>query len=721
MKLLKAFFVSLLIVIPTITFAQIQKHSKWSYEVSKSEVEVGQTVDLIFKVEIDKDWYLYSSDFDPDLGPQVTEFEFETNDSYELVGGINPVNPKSKYSDIFEGDYTYFTEHAEFRQTIKILKEKPEISGSYSYQVCTDVTGRCIPGMDDFTFNQIKGIKPKVEEKKEDKAEVEEEIEEEEKSDVQDDEEEQESPQEKDSLAKKNEENEGASSAEVRNKKEDAEEQNIPETSSSEESLFAFLGLAFLTGFLALLTPCVFPMIPMTVSFFTKQSKSQGEGIKKAVIYGSSIILIYTILGTLVAAFFGPTFNNWLSTHWLPNLFFFGLLIVFALSFLGMFEIVLPSSWVNKADKQADKGGYVGLFFMAFTLALVSFSCTAPIVGSILVLAAGGEFVKPILGMIAFSSAIAIPFTLFAIFPSWLQNLPKSGGWLNSIKVVLGLLELALAFKFLSQADLVYHWGILDRDIFLSLWIVIFTILGFYLLGKIQFPHDSKLEKVPVSRALLAIASFTFVVYMVPGLFGAPLKPLAGYLPPQTTQDFNLNDYSNNTNRFTSNDSENNLSKVKYADLLHLPHNLNGFFDYEEGMAYAKKVGKPVFIDFTGHGCVNCRKMEENVWADEQVQKRLNEDYVLISLYVDERTTLPESEWYTSEYDERVKKTLGAQNADLQITKFNSNAQPHYFILDTEENILTEPFEYDPDIPKFVKFLDKGLEVFEKEEVVANK
>lgn len=715
MKSSKALFFVLIIFFPFIAFSQIQKHSKWSYEVSQTEVEIGKTVDLIFKVEIDKDWYLYSSDFDPDLGPQVTEFTFEANDTYELVGAIQPINPKKKYSDIFEGDYTYFTEYAEFRQTIKILKPDPSISGSYSYQVCTDVTGRCIPGIDDFTFDQIKGIEPKVEDTKEERKKEEDKSTDEEEID-----EDQESPQDADTLAKKEEENEeGSTQASKKETSDNTQNQNPTETSDSEESLLAFLGLAFLTGFLALLTPCVFPMIPMTVSFFTKQSKSRRAGIKKALIYGLSIILIYTILGTLVAAFFGPTFNNWLSTHWIPNLFFFGLLVVFALSFLGMFEIVLPSSWVNKADQQADKGGYLGLFFMAFTLALVSFSCTAPIVGSILVLAAGGEFVKPILGMIAFSSAVALPFTLFAIFPSWLQSLPKSGGWLNSIKVVLGLLELALAFKFLSIADIVYHWGILDRDVFLSLWIVIFTILGFYLLGKIQFPHDSKLERIPVSRALLAIASFAFVVYMVPGLFGAPLKPLAGYLPPQSTQDFNLNDYSSST-RFASNDNEAQSSKVKYADLLHLPHNLNGFFDYEQGIAYAKKVGKPVFIDFTGHGCVNCRKMEENVWADEQVQKRLNEDYVLISLYVDERTELPESEWYTSEYDERIKKTLGAQNADLQITKFNSNAQPHYFLLDTEENILTEPFEYDPDVPKFVAFLETGLEVFEQEKAIAS-
>jgi thiol:disulfide interchange protein DsbD len=487
------------------------------------------------------------------------------------------------------------------------------------------------------------------------------------------------------------------------------EQEAIPLTDAEEsKSLVGFMVLAFLAGLAALITPCVFPMIPMTVSFFTGRAKKRSEGIRQAFIYGISIIGIYTIAGTAVAAIQGPEFANWLATHWVPNVFFFAIFVVFALAFLGMFELTLPSSFVNKIDAKAEKGGLGGVFFMAFTLVLVSFSCTGPIVGSILISSAGGELVKPVLGMFSFGLAFAIPFTLFAIFPEWMQRLPKSGGWLNTVKVVLGFLELALAFKFLSIADLVYHWGILDRDIFLAIWIVIFSALGLYLLGKIRLPHDSKMEHLGVPRLLLALVTFTFVVYMIPGLWGAPLKLLSGYLPPITTQQFSLTGSTSSSEASTS-----STEGVLYGDLLKIPHGIPGYFDYEQALAAAKREGKPLLIDFTGHGCVNCRKMEENVWVDPQVMKRLKEDFVMVALYIDERLELPESKWYTSSYDGKVKKTLGKQNADFQITRFNNNAQPYYVILDHQEQLLATPRGYDTDIASFVSFLDGAKAKFQ--------
>ena len=357
-------------------------------------------------------------------------------------------------------------------------------------------------------------------------------------------------------------------------------------------------------------------------------------------------------------------------------------------------------------DAKADKGGIMGIFFMAFTLVLVSFSCTGPIVGSLLISSAGGALLKPILGMLAFSMAFALPFTLFAIFPGWLNSLPKSGGWLNSVKVVLGFIELALAFKFLSMADQVYHWGILDRDIYLAIWIVIFTLLGLYLLGKIRLPHDSKLEFISVPRLMLAIATFVLVIYMIPGMWGAPLKGLSGYLPPLSSHDFDLTKISNQTSDFEFDESP------KYADFLHLPHGIQGYFDYDQALRAAKRQNKPLFIDFTGHGCVNCREMEARVWSDPRVLKRLKEDFVMVALYIDERYTLPEDQWYTSTYDNKVKKTIGKQNADFQITRFENNAQPYYVILDNQEELLVSPIAYETDIQKFIDFLDSASKAF---------
>ena len=436
------------------------------------------------------------------------------------------------------------------------------------------------------------------------------------------------------------------------------------------------------------------------------------------------------VAGTVVAYINGPEFANWLSTHWVPNVLFFLIFLVFALSFLGMFEITLPSSFINKVDGLGNKkGGWLGVFFMAFTLVLVSFSCTGPIVGSVLVLSAGGAVLKPIIGMFAFSLALALPFTVFAVFPQWMERLWKSGGWMQDVKVVLGFLELALALKFLSIADQVYHWGVLDREVYLALWIVIFSLLGLYLLGKIKL-YDNEKQRTSVPKLMLAIISLSFVVYMLPGMVGAPLKSLSGYLPPMTTQEFVLGSpqgqlledggdinqglvtLGTGTERSRS-AVEGHCPKPKYSDLFKLPHGLQGYFDLEQAKECAQIQDKPIFIDFTGHGCVNCREMEARVWSDPRVLKILKEDYVIAALYVDDKTELPERDWYISEYDGKTKKSIGKQHADYQIVKYVNNAQPFYVLMDAEENMLVEPKAYDLDIEKFIEFLESGTQKFE--------
>jgi thiol:disulfide interchange protein DsbD len=636
----------------------------WAFEKSMEKPLKGDQLDLIFKAHIDENWYLYSSDVDLVPGPIPATFVFQENDTYELVGEIKPIGAKEKYDKIFEGEVTYFEGTAEFRQTVRILKDGFTIEGSVEYQVCSDIDGKCIPFEEDFVFGEKTSAK---------------------------------STSSKGEIAK-------------------SDQGNVLKArdSYSPYSLWSFMVVAFLAGLAALFTPCVFPMIPMTVTFFTGRAKSRSKGIRNAFFYGFSIILIYTIIGSVVAPFMGPEMANELATNWIPNLIFFLVFVIFALSFFGLFEITLPSSWVNKADQQADKGGIAGIFFMAFTLVLVSFSCTGPIVGSILVEAAGGLILKPILGMLAFAMAFAIPFTLFAIFPEWLNSLPKSGGWLNSVKVVLGFVELAFALKFISVADQAYHWGLLDREVYLAFWIVIFALLGFYLLGKIRLPHDSKLEVISVPRLILAILVFTFVAYLVPGMFGAPLKALAGYLPPMSTHDFNLSAAQYSNLHSTVSDEENLCDEPKYADFLHFPHGIKGYFDYEQALDCSRELNKPVFIDFTGHGCVNCREMEARVWSDPAVLSRLKDDFVVLALYVDDKTELPESEWYTSSYDDKVKKTIGKQNADLQITRYNNNAQPFYLIVDSKGELLVEPKSYDLDVNNFEAFLEAGKQAYEQ-------
>lgn len=643
----KVFFLSFLLITILSSFGQVLKPISWNMELSEQSPAIGDEIEIRFKAKIEQDWYLYSSDFDPDLGPMVTEFFFNENETYELIGGIEAINPKRTYdSVIWMGEYTYFKKEGLFIQKVKILQEDFNITGNYTYQVCSDIDGKCIPFDDDFSLgskNIDQGLKKKDE-------------------------------------------------------------------SASENSLWSILITAFLAGLVALLTPCVYPMIPITVSIFLKQSKTRKEGIGKALIYGLSIIVFFSLLGFLISFIWGFTALNELSTHWLFNLIIFSVFILFALSFFGLFEITLPSGLVNKIDRQADKGGLIGVFFMAITLVLVSFSCTFPIVGTALInTLSGGSIIEGTMAMFGFSLAFAIPFTGFAIFPAWLKSMPESGGWLNSVKVVLGFLELALALKFLSVADLAYHWGILDREVFIALWIAIFGLLGLYLIGKVKLKSDSDSDKISVARLVLAVCTFAFTISLIPGLWGAPLKSLSGFLPPIATHNFNL---------LQEQAGGNTCEEPKYSDILHWPHGLNGYFDYEQALACAKEQDKPIFIDFTGHGCVNCREMEQRVWSDPAVLQRLSEDFVLVALYVDDRTMLPEEQWFKSSYDGKTKKTIGQQNADFQIKRFNNNAQPFYVILNQDENLLIEPKAYDLSISGFVDFLDKALENHRKDTVL---
>jgi thiol:disulfide interchange protein DsbD len=655
------------------TRAQVLTPAKWNYAASATEAKVGDEIELIFKAAIDKNWYLYSSEFPCVDGPIKTSFNFVPHPSYQLVGKLVPVNPTDKYDEIFECDVKIFKQTGELRQKIKILAAPLVLTGESDYQVCSDITGQCISSADDFSFS-IKVSGAASEQTKNDEPTF----------------------QPIDITAPLTETNGPILDA------------TLVQDNTQGKSLWGFLLISFLAGLAALLTPCVFPMIPMTVSFFT------GRGTKfQALMYGFFIISIYTLIGAALAPLMGPETANHLSTEWIPNLIFFSVFIVFGLSFLGLFEITLPGTLINKVDQQAEKGGLIGVFFMAFTLVLVSFSCTGPIVGSILVSSAGGEFLKPILGMFAFAAAFAIPFTLFAFFPGWLKSLPKSGGWLNTVKVVLGFVEIALAFKFLSIADQAFHWRILDREINIAIWIVIALLIGVYLMKGFRMPgdtgKDAEDKAVSVLRLSLAMIVFVFAVYLIPGMWGAPLKALAGYLPPMYTHDFNV------LSATASSEKPNAIcDEPKYDDFLHLPHGLTGYFDYNQAIACARQQNKPLFIDFTGHGCTNCREMEANVWSDAQVLKRLREDYIVVALYVDDKTILPESEWYTSTYDNKVKKTIGKQNADLQIAKLNNNAQPFYVLLGKDERVLVTPYGYNLNAEKFAAFLDEGKKKYKE-------
>ena len=480
-------------------------------------------------------------------------------------------------------------------------------------------------------------------------------------------------------------------------------EQNAPQRAPLDWSSII---TAILWGFAALLTPCVFPMVPMTVSFFIKGSQSPTQGRIRATMYGLFIIALYVLpiaALILITRFTGgdsvtEDIFNWLSTHWIPNILFFIIFMVFAASFFGAFEITLPSSLVNKSDAGAEKGGLLGIFFMALTLVLVSFSCTGPIVGTVIIESMNGGIWMPIITMAAFATAFALPFTLLAWFPSMLKNMPKSGGWLNSVKVVLGFIEVALGLKFLMTADQTYHWGLLDREIYLAIWIVVFSLLGLYLLGKLRFAHDDKMEHLSVKRLFMAIVVFSFVVYMIPGMWGAPLNGISGYLPPMSSQDYNING-----------DNSNHNAGVKYGENLHLPHGLKGYFDLDEALEAAKKQNKPIFVDVTGHACNNCREMETRVWSDPRVKEMLDKDYIICALYVDDRMELEPEDYFTNK-NGVVMKTLGRKNNAIAVERFGVNAQPGYVLLSPEEEILMPVRGYDDSIEGFISFLQGGIE-----------
>lgn len=627
--------------------AQILDPVKWTSKIEKkSDTEYLLTFDGV----IEPAWHMYSQ-FTAEGGVNPLEILLNNGEgNFEQVGKVTESKTRTEFNDIFGIDETFFENTVQLQQNIKINNQDNSlIQIELSYQVCKEV---CIQQNKYFEFD-IKKVS-------------------------------------------------GGEVQSFKEIKKDAPKKEIvvKPVEVPKKGLLSIFLIAFFSGFAALLTPCVFPMIPMTVSFFTKQSKNKAKGIKNAIIYGISIILIYVFLGTVITLIFGSDALNALSTNVWFNVIFFILLLVFASSFLGAFEIMLPNSWANKVDRQADKGGIIGILFMALALAIVSFSCTGPIVGTLLVEAASKGGLAPIVGMFGFSLALALPFMLFALFPGWLHSLPRSGGWLNTVKVFLGFLELALAFKFLSNADLVLqlHW--LERETFLAIWIAIFGTLALYLFGKITLPHDSPLTHISVGRLSLGLLVLSFTVYLIPGLWGAPLKLISGFPPPLT--------YSESPYGVGGKGGNSTVSELPDGAELG-PHDIIAFKDYDKGLAYAKSVNKPVLLDFTGYACVNCRKMEDYVWSDNKILSILKNNIVLVSLYVDDKRDLPENEQYVSKETGKKIKSVGNKWSDFQITKYKANAQPYYIIVDSEGKDINQPIGYTPNIDEYETWLKSGI------------
>ena len=665
--------------------AQIKDPVKFKTEfntLSDTEAEI------VFTAAIDKGWHVYSTELG-DGGPISATFNVDKTSGIELLGKLKPVGKEvATFDKLFEMKVRYFENTAKFIQKVKLTGGAYEIEGYLEYGACDDES--CLPPTEvPFKFSGVaktanaaaaKAEQPekKEVEKKEEAAPV----------------------VSKDTVAMMElvpatttDASTGIQPAVASGelwKPVISELQALGEEHTQGDMSWIYIFVTgFLGGLLALFTPCVWPIIPMTVSFFLKRSKDKKKGIRDAWTYGASIVVIYVALGLAITLIFGASALNALSTNAIFNILFFLMLVVFAASFFGAFEITLPSKWSNAVDSKAESTtGLLSIFLLAFTRSLVSFSCTGPIIGFLLVqVSTTGSIVAPAIGMLGFAIALALPFTLFALFPSWLKSMPKSGGWMNVIKVTLGFLELAFALKFLSVADLAYGWRLLDRETFLALWIVIFALLGFYLLGKIKFPHDDDDNKVGVTRFFMALVSLAFAVYMVPGLWGAPLKAVSAFAPPMQTQDFNL-----------------------YKNEVHAK-----FDDYDLGMEYARLNGKPVMLDFTGYGCVNCRKMEAAVWTDPKVSDLINNDYVLITLYVDNKTPLTEPVKIVENGTERTLRTVGDKWSYLQRVKFGANAQPFYVLLDNQGKPLNKSYAYDEDIPKYIEFLQTGLENYKKE------
>jgi thiol:disulfide interchange protein len=649
--------------------AQVLSPVKWTNKIEKvSETEFN----LIASGTIQEGWHVFSQ-FTPDGGslPMVLNFK-DIKGNYELIGKAKESPYKKVFSEVFEVDEYLFENKVTITQKVKIVNPKTtKIKLNIEYQVCKEA---CINDNKDFVFD-IPAVSSVV------------------------------APEVAQDTIKESD-NQFTTVVDTSNIKTTIKqvEPKNSESKKDEKSLWTIFFLAFLGGFAALLMPCIFPMIPMTVSFFTKQSKSKAEGIRNAVIYGISIIAIYVLLGSLITGIFGAEALNELSTSVAFNLIFFALLVVFALSFLGAFEIMLPSSWATKLDSKADKGGIVGIIFMALALAVVSFSCTGPIVGTLLVESASKGGIAPVVGMLGFSLAIALPFMLFAMFPGWLNSLPKSGGWLNTVKVSLGFLELAFAFKFLSNADLVLQKHLLERELFIAIWIAIFGAWALYLFGKYMLPHDyEKADKIGVGRLMTALVVTTFTFYMIPGLWGAPLKILSGLTPP-------IN-YAESTSGFGTSTA----GKSELPEHAHFgPHGIVAFEDYDLGLAYAKKINKPVLLDFTGDACANCRKMEDNVWSDPEVLKILKSEVVLISLYCDRKIDLPIDQQYVSKTTGKDVVTIGNKWTDFQITRYKSNSQPLYVILDTDGKDLSKPIAFTFDKQEYKKWLEDGIAAYQK-------
>jgi len=675
-------FLILFFFVQSNIFSQIHQPVKWSF--SSKRVSDDEAV-LTFRAKIDNTWHLYGA-YIPSGGPIATTFYYDTVlTDFAFDGKLVEPTGKTKYDKEFEMNLKMFDKEAIFTQKIKIKNPKAfKITGYVTFMCCDD--SQCLPPTDEafeFKFDKKSNASSTLDENAnavQDTAEL-----------ISSD----------DTLTKND------SSSTESNLSNTIEKQN-------KEEEGGFLGIiikGFLGGLLALLTPCVFPMIPMTVTFFLRSRKSRKKAIADAIIYGASIISIYVIIGLSITIIFGANALNSMATSPVFNTIFFLLLLIFSISFFGVFELQLPAKWTNALDSKADKtSGLLSIFLMAFTLVLISFSCTGPIIGTLLVDAAtSGKMLSPLLGMAGFATALAIPFTLFAIFPSWLQSMPKSGGWLNAVKVVLAFVLLAFSLKFLSSADSVGQWNLLPREVFLALWIIIFTLLGFYLLGKIKFSHDTEMKHLPVSRLFLSIAVFTFVVYMLPGMFGAPLKLIGSFLPDISSQEFVLTQGGGAGDGVQEELPEG--KKVKLG-----AHGLVKFLDYEEGMAYAKDKNKPVFLDFTGFGCTNCKKMENNVWSDKRVLKILKNDFVIIALYLDDITKLSESEQYISTVGNKERKirTVGAKWSDFQAKTYGVNSQPYYVLLDNEGKKLVEnAFTLSSDIEAFTSFLSKGKAQYE--------
>ena len=652
----KTFLLSCLMMVLgwTTVFAQIQDPVQFKTEWKKISDTEAQ---IVFTGVIDEGWHVYSTDL-PEGGPISATFNTDKMEGVELDGKLMPEGKEIEAFDkVFEMKLRYFEEKATFIQKLKITAANYFIEGYLQYGSCNDEN--CLPPTDiEFSFSGKGAANAPIAEQKSEAPAT---------TTV----------------------SENVSTADYWAPVIDKLNAFGEETAQATNQSLLFIFFAgFVGGLLALFTPCVWPIIPMTVSFFLKRSKDKKKGIRDAWTYGASIVVIYVTLGLAITLIFGASALNALSTNAVFNILFFLMLVVFAASFFGAFEITLPSKWSNAVDSKAEQtSGLLSIFLMAFTLSLVSFSCTGPIIGFLLVeVSTTGSVVAPAIGMLGFAVALALPFTLFALFPSWLKSMPRSGGWMNVIKVTLGFLELAFALKFLSVADLAYGWRLLDRETFLALWIVIFGLLGFYLLGKIKFPHDDDDNTVSVPRFFMALCSLAFAVYMIPGLWGAPLKAVSAFAPPMNTQDFNL-----------------------YKNEVHAQ-----FDDFDAGMEYAKRNGKPVMLDFTGYGCVNCRKMELAVWTDQKVSKLIQDDYVLITLYVDNKTPLPEHIKVMENGKERTLRTLGDKWSYLQRVKFGANAQPFYVLIDNEGNPLNKSYSFDEDVNKYVDFLETGLKNYKK-------